>query len=167
VRLQQLSAGLGALVSSSQVHPEEQAAHRGPDLALPELVLSDSLGVQDAAAGSELQERSGLQPSALEAATGTGGVAGARRARDRVPQVVEPAVGVRGVLVRHLRRDPDGGLVDQDERVDHRVGDVPRRQGFQDALAHHRANVGLLYQDDFALRCVNLSGHRLLLHVVG
>src|SRR5215218_11403384 len=59
-------------------------------LALPELVFADPFRVPHAAARSELQERSGLQPRALHRATWTGAVAGTGRARDQVPQVVEP-----------------------------------------------------------------------------
>src|SRR2546428_3554581 len=41
VRLQQLSAGLGAFVLARQVHPEEKSAHLGSGLPLPELVRSE------------------------------------------------------------------------------------------------------------------------------
>jgi hypothetical protein len=57
-------------------------------------------------------------------------------------------VRVRRIQTGHLRSDPDGGLVDEDERVNHRVRDVPRRQGFEDALAHYRADVGVFDEGD-------------------
>src|SRR5215217_272082 len=113
-------------------------------LALPELVFADPFRVPHAAARSELQERSGLQPRALHRASWTGAVAGTGRARDHVPQVVEATVRVVGIQACLLRRDGNDGLVDEDEGVHLRIRDGPRRQGLEDVNAHHRANVGVL-----------------------
>src|SRR5205807_7800916 len=110
LRLQELRARLGALVLAGEVHPEEDAPHLSPGLALAKLVLADPFRVPDATARSQLQERSGFQPGALHGAAGTGAVARARGARDRVPEVVEPAVPVRRVQARPLRGDGHDGL---------------------------------------------------------
>src|SRR5260370_22974480 len=86
----------------------------------------------------------------------------ARGARDCVPEVVEPAVWVRGVLVRLFRRDFDGSLVDEDVRINDRVGDPRQGQGFEHAVSHHRPDPGVLDHDDFTLCGLDLSGHDLL-----
>src|SRR5215216_1590996 len=104
-------------------------------LALPELVFADPFRVPHAAARSELQERSGLQPRALHRATWTGAVAGTGLARHQVPQVVEPTVGVLGIQARPLRSDGNDALVNEDERVHQRVWDLYGRQYFEDIQA--------------------------------
>src|SRR5260370_10927341 len=156
---------LDTLVLAREVDPEQEAAHLG-GLAFAALVIADAFRVQDAAAGAYEQERSLVQPRSLEVSDGTGAVARARRPRDRVPQVVESAVRVRGVLALLVRIDLEVSLVDEDVRVHERVRDVPRRQGFEDLVAHHRADVSVLDEDDFTLRCVDLSGHGLCLLLV-
>src|SRR5215207_746337 len=85
VRIEELRARLDSLVLARQVHPKEDTAHLGSGLALPELVFADPFRVPHAAARSELQERSGLQPRTLHRATWTGAVAGTGRAREQVP----------------------------------------------------------------------------------
>ena len=45
---------------------------------------------------------------------------------------------------RPLISDWHYGIVDEDEGVDPRVRDGPRRQRFEDIEAHHRTNVGVL-----------------------
>src|SRR6267143_1975782 len=71
---------------------------------------------------------------------------------------------VRGVLALLGWIDLEIGLVDEDVRVHQRVRNMPRRQGFEDLVAHHRADVSVLDQDNFALRTVDLGGHGLYLH---
>src|SRR5215217_5788668 len=132
-------------------------------LALPELVFADPFRVPHAAARSELQERSGLQPRALHRATWTGAVAGTGLARHQVPQVVEPAVGVLGIHARPLGCDGNDGLMDEDEGVYLRIRDGPRRQGLEDIEAHHGANVGVLEQNYLPLSGLDLRAHCALL----
>src|SRR5215218_2842896 len=159
LRIQDLRARLDSLALARQVHPKEDAAHLAAGLALPELVFADPFRVPHAAARSELQERSGLQPRALHRATWTGAVAGTGLARDQVPQVVEPTVRVLGVHARPLRSDGNDALMDEDEGVYLRIRDGPRWQWFEDIEAHHRANVGVLDQDDLPLTGLDLRGH--------
>ena len=80
--------------------------------------------MQDAATGSDLEDRALVQPGTLEAPAGTGAVTRAQRARYRIPEVVKPAMRMRGVHLLLLGVDPHHGLVDEDVRVDQRVGDV-------------------------------------------
>jgi hypothetical protein len=53
--------------------------------------------------------------------------------------------------------------MDEDEGVYLRIRDGPRRQGLEDIEAHHRADVGVLDQDDLALTGFDLRGHGSLL----
>ena len=78
-------------------------------------------------------------------------MAGACRARDQVPEVVEPTVRVLGIHARPLRGDRHDPLVNEDERVHQLVGNMPGRQGFEDFKAHHGTDVSVLDQDDLAL----------------
>jgi hypothetical protein len=105
VRLENLRARFDAPVFARQVHPEEQAAHLCPLLAFPDLVPTDSLRMPHATARSKVQKRSGLESRALHRATRTGAVTRARRARDRIPEVVESRVLVPGIETRLLLRD--------------------------------------------------------------
>ena len=84
-------------------------------------------------------------------------------ARDHIPEVVEPTVRVLGIQARPLRSDGNDALVDEDERVHQRVRDRAGRQGLEDIETHHRTDMGVLDEDDLALRCGDLCGHGVLL----
>src|SRR5215216_5998424 len=131
LRIEELRARLDSLVLARQVHPEEDAAHLGSGLALPDLVFADPFGMPDAAARSELQERSSLQPRALHRASWTCAMAGTGLAREHVPEVVEPTVGVLGIQACPFRSDGNDALMDEDKGVYLRIRDGPRWQRFE------------------------------------
>jgi len=91
-------------------------------------------------------------------------VAGAGRAREHVPQVVEATVGVLGVHARPLLSDGNNGFMDEDEGVYLRIRDGRRRQWFEDLEAHNGADVGVLDDDDLSLTGLDLRGHGAWLH---
>jgi hypothetical protein len=163
LRLEDLRARFDAFVFAREVHPEEQAAHLRPLLTSVELVPTDSLCMPDAAARSELQQRSGLQSSSLHRATGTGAVTRARRTGDRIPEVVEPTMLMPGVEAGLLPCDANDALVHEDVRIHCPIRNSRGRQGFEDVQAHDGADVSVLDQDDLALLCVDLDGHGALL----
>src|SRR6266446_5815555 len=117
VWLHNLRGRFDVLVLAREVHPEEKPAHLCAGLALFELVLAEAFRMPHAATGSDLEERTFLEPRPLHGAARTSAVTGARAARDRIPEVVEPAVGVPGVLIGLLGTDLDRCLVDQDVGV--------------------------------------------------
>jgi hypothetical protein len=115
-----LRRGLHVLVAASQVHPEQDAPHLA-DLPLAQLVLANAFGVPHATTSADLQERSRLQPRALDCAAGTGGVTRARAPRQEVPEIVEPAMGMACVQRGALGRDRDDGFVHEDEGIHLRI----------------------------------------------
>src|SRR5207248_2968800 len=115
--------GCASSTDSTPPGPRTAICERLAPLRLAPKLASESFRVQDAAARTNFQEGSFLKLGPLHGAAGTSAVAGARGARDRVPEVVEPAVRVGGVLVRLLRGDFDRRLVDEDVRIHHGVGD--------------------------------------------
>src|SRR5215218_441263 len=77
---------------------------------------------------------------------------------------LQTALGVHKYLHQGcpLLSDWNYGIVNEDEGVNPRVRDGPRRQRFEDIEAHHRTNVGVLEQDDLPLTGLDLRGHGVL-----
>ena len=159
-RLDDLGGRRDVLVRAREVHPEEHAPELA-GLALAKLIGPDVLCVVHAAASPDLQEATRLKLGPLERPARARAVTGARDAREDVPEVVEPAMGVGRVELGAVRVDRDRGLVDQDVGIAQLVWHVACGYGLEHLEAHHRPHVGVLDEDRLAFGCLGCGCHDL------
>jgi hypothetical protein len=159
VRLHHLCARGGLLVLAGEVDPEQHAAELGVAAALLALVCAQRLGVPCPAAGPERQQRPRRQPRPLYRSARAGAVAGAGRALQHVPEVVEPSVGMLGVDIGDVGQ-AHARLVDEDEGIDPVVGHPAEGQGLEDRDPHHPDPRRVLNSHGVAAGGLDLGGHR-------